>query len=47
MEQYRKDEIKRIIDSAIQRSMFDAEEKDWDVISLVQSRLYEEFGIDG
>lgn len=45
--QYRRDEIKNNIDSAIQRSMFEADKKEWDVILKVQSKMYEEFEIDG
>ncbi len=45
--QYRRDEIKNKIDFAIQRSMYESNEDEWDVILEVQSRLYEEFEIDG
>lgn len=45
--QYRRDEIKNKIDFAIQKSMFEYEEERWNVILEVQSRLYEEFEIDG
>ena len=44
--QYRIDEIKYNIDTAIQKSMFETEEDKWKIILEVQSRLYEEFGID-
>ena len=44
--QYRIDEIKYNIDAAIQKSMFETEEDKWKIILEVQSRLYEEFGID-
>ena len=43
--QYRIDEIKYNIDTAIQRSMFETDKDDWKIIQEVQSRLYEEFGI--
>ena len=44
--QYRIDEIKYNIDTAIQKSMFETKEDKWKIILEVQSRLYEEFGID-
>lgn len=44
--QYRIDEIKYNIDNAIQKSMFHTDEEKWKIILEVQSRLYEEFGID-
>ena len=44
--QYRIDEIKYNIDTAIQESMFETDEDKWKIILEVQSRLYEEFGID-
>ena len=44
--QYRIDEIKYNIDTAIQKSMLETEEDKWKIILEVQSRLYEEFGID-
>lgn len=47
MSQYRIDEIKYNIDTAIQKSMYETDEEKWDAILEVQSRLYEEFGIDG
>lgn len=43
---YTSDEIKYNIDTAIQRSMFETNKWDWDVIEDVQSRLYKEFGIE-
>lgn len=42
---YRTDEIRRNIDAAIQISMLETEEENWDVILEVQTRLYERFGI--
>lgn len=45
--QYRRDEIKNKIDFAIQKSMFESDKEKWDIILEVQSRLYEEFEIDG
>lgn len=44
--QYGLDEIKYNIDTAIQRSMLETDEDNWKIIQEVQSRLYEEFGID-
>ena len=44
--QYRIDEIKYNIDTVIQKSLFETEEDKWKIILEVQSRLYEEFGID-
>ena len=44
--QYRIDEIKYNIDTAIQKNMFETEEDKQKIILEVQSRLYEEFGID-
>lgn len=44
--QYRIDEIKYNIDTSIQKSMLETEEDKWKIILEVQSRLYEEFGID-
>lgn len=46
METYRTDEIKYNIDTAIQRSMYETDEENWKIIQEVQSRLYEEFGIE-
>lgn len=43
---YRLDEIKYNIDTAIQRSMFETDKEKWNIIMEVQSRLYEEFGIN-
>ena len=43
---YRVDEIKYNIDAAIQRAMYENDEKEWDSIMQVQSYLYEEFGIE-
>lgn len=45
MSQYRIDEIKYNIDTAIQKSMFENDEENWNIILEVQNRLYEEFGI--
>lgn len=45
--QYRRDEIKNKIDFVIQKSMFETDEERWNIILEVQSRLYEEFEIDG
>jgi len=45
--QYRKDEIKNKIDFVIQKSMFESDKERWDIILEVQSRLYEEFEING
>lgn len=42
---YTGNEIKYKIDTAIQLSMFETEQKDWDKIMDVQRRLYEQFGI--
>ena len=42
---YRVDEIKYKIDIAIQKSMFENDEVNWNIILEVQSRLYEEFGL--
>lgn len=39
-------EIKYSIDEAIQKAMFEHEGDKWDLIMEIQSRLYEEFGID-
>ena len=47
--QYRVDEIKYNIDTAIQRIIYEKKKKKWDAIGAilqVQSRLYEEFGIE-
>lgn len=44
--QYRRDEIKYNIDSAIQKSMYELDKEKWDDILEVQRKLYEEFGID-
>ena len=44
--QYRTDEIKYKIDTAIQRAMYENNEEEWDSIMKAQSYLYEEFGID-
>lgn len=45
--QYRRDEIKNKIDFVIQKSMFESDKERWDIILEVQSRLYEEFEING
>lgn len=45
--QYRRDEIKNKIDFVVQKSMFESDEERWNIILEVQSRLYEEFEIDG
>lgn len=42
---YRVDEIRDNIDAAIELTMLDAEEKDWDILQDVRVRLYEMFGI--
>ena len=39
-------EIKYKIDTAIQLTMYYSDKKDWNVLLEVQSRLYEQFGID-
>jgi hypothetical protein len=44
--QYGIDEIKYNIDTVIQSSMFETDEENWKIILEVQSRLYEEFGIN-
>ena len=43
--QYRVDEIKYKIDTAIQRVMYENDEEEWEYIIKAQSYLYEEFGI--
>ena len=43
---YRLDSIKYNIDTAIQLSMYFNDKETWEVISDVQSRLYEQFGIE-
>lgn len=45
--EYRRDEIKNKIDFVIQKSMYETEKDKWNTILEVQSRLYEEFEIDG
>ena len=43
--QYSIDEIKYIIDTAIQRSMYETDKiEEWKIIQEVRRRLYEEFG---
>ncbi len=44
--QYKTNEIKYNIDTAIQKSMYETDQEKWKVILEVQSRLYEEFGIE-
>lgn len=44
--QYRVDEIKYNIDTAIQKSMYETDKEKWEIILEVQSRLYDEFGIN-
>lgn len=44
--QYRVDEIKYRVDTAIQRTMYENDKENWEVIMKVQSYLYEEFGIE-
>lgn len=44
--EYRIDEIKYNIDTVIQKSMFESDKEKWNVILQIQSRLYEEFGIE-
>lgn len=44
--QYRIDEIKYKIDTAIQRAMHENDEEKWNSIMEVQSYLYEEFDIE-
>lgn len=39
-------QIKYNIDSAIEKAMFENDEEKWNLIREIQSRLYEEFGID-
>ena len=46
LSQYRVDEIKYKIDTAIQRTMYENDEEKWEAIMEVQSYLYEEFGIE-
>lgn len=46
LSQYRIDEIKYRIDTAIQRTMYENNEEEWESIIKVQSYLYEEFGIE-
>ena len=46
LSQYRIDEIKYRIDTAIQRTMYENNEEEWESIMKVQSYLYEEFGIE-
>ena len=43
--QYRVDEIKYKIDTAIQRAMYENDKEEWNSIIKAQSYLYEEFGI--
>ena len=45
--QYRREEIKYKIDTAIQKSMYELDKEKWNVILEVQRKLYEEFEIDG
>lgn len=42
---YRLDEIRTNIDVAIELTMTGTEEKNWDIISEVRTRLYEKFEI--
>ncbi len=44
--QYKTNEIKYNIDTAIKKSMFANDEEMWNIILEVQSRLQEEFGIE-
>ena len=46
LSRYRIDEIKYRIDTAIQRTMYENNEEEWEYIMKVQSYLYEEFGIE-
>lgn len=49
LSEYRIDEIKYKIDTAIQRTIYENNEnneKEWESIMKVQSYLYEEFGIE-
>lgn len=45
--QYERSEIKYNIDTAIQKSMYETDKEKWKIILEVQSRLYEQFDIDG
>ena len=44
--QYRIDEIKYNIDTALQRAMYETSEENWDAILTTKSFLYEEFGLE-
>lgn len=43
---YNKEEIKFIIDEAIQTEMYHKDKTEWNIITSVQARLYELFGIE-
>ena len=45
--EYRKKKKNIKIDFVIQKSMYETEKDKWNTILEVQSRLYEEFEIDG
>lgn len=43
---YNKEEIKLIIDEAIQTEMYHKDKTEWNIIISVQAQLYELFGIE-
>lgn len=43
---YRNDEIKYKIDICVQQSMYENNKELWKVILELQTKLYDEFGID-
>lgn len=43
---YRNDEIKYKIDTCVQQSMYENNKELWKVILELQTKLYDEFGID-
>lgn len=47
LSQYRIDEIKYKIDTAVQRTMYENNKEEWESIMKVQCYLYEEFEIEG
>lgn len=44
---YQRSEIKYNIDTVIQKTMYETNKEQWEIILEVQRKLYEEFEIDG
>ncbi len=45
--EYQRSEIKYNIDTVIQKTMYEMNKEQWEIILEIQRKLYEEFEIDG